>query len=81
MTGPGPAAAGAVVAIGARRDVGALTLAGAEVRLADTPDEVRGAWSALGPGVALVILGPAAAAALGDLVDALDAPLTAVMPR
>ena len=49
------------------------------VKPAQSPDEVRRAWDSLPSGTTLVILTPAAAAALNGLLDAAD-PLTAVMP-
>ncbi|MGD3110676.1 V-type ATP synthase subunit F [Streptomyces sp. YGL11-2] len=71
---------GAVIAIGERARTTGFALAGVEVRPAEAPDRVRALWRDLPADVALVILTPAAAAALGP--DALDVsePLTVVMP-
>lgn len=73
---------GTVAAIGARTDVGGLALAGVDVLVAEDPEAVRRAWRALPATVALVLLTPAAAEALGDAVTAPvpDRPLTVVMP-
>ncbi|WP_062466321.1 hypothetical protein [Demequina maris] len=80
MSDPVPRVEGVVVALGDRPAVGALALAGVDVRVAASPDEVRAAWEALGPEVGLVVLAPAAASALGARVDDLGSPLTVVMP-
>ncbi|WP_208106760.1 hypothetical protein [Streptomyces sp. GC420] len=74
------------VALGERTRVAALVPAGVAALSAETPHAVRAAWDALPPDVSLVILTPAAAAALGPAVldpeGPLDreGPLTAVMP-
>ncbi|WP_432138401.1 MULTISPECIES: V-type ATP synthase subunit F [unclassified Streptomyces] len=69
-----------IAAIGERPRVTGLLTAGVEVFPAHDPDAVRAAWDALPAHVALVILTPAAAAALPpDRLDG-DRPLTAVMP-
>jgi len=57
-------ATGTVAAIGEEALVGGFGLAGARVLPAGDPAAVRAAWQDLPPGVALVILTPAAAAAL-----------------
>lgn len=71
---------GAVVALGERRIVGAFALAGVQVRAVEGATEVRAAWESLDEGVALVILTPHAGQVLGDEIDAVDVPLTAVLP-
>ncbi|MBD0422707.1 hypothetical protein H0H10_26720 [Streptomyces sp. TRM S81-3] len=73
---------GRVAALGERTRVAGLALAGAVVLLADDPEAVRRAWRALPDGIDLVILTPAAAAALSSDPAAPRArrPLTAVMP-
>ncbi len=80
MREPAALVEGVVVALGERRSVGAFALAGAEVRPAEDPRAVRRVWDSLGAGVGLVVLTPNAAAALGDEIDAVDAPLTVVLP-
>jgi vacuolar-type H+-ATPase subunit F/Vma7 len=74
---------GRVVALGERGRVSGFALAGAHVLVAEDPGSVQSAWNGLGPNVSVVILTPAAAAALGELVNALpspDHPLFIVMP-
>ena len=62
--------AGNIVAIGEHEHVRALALAGVRVVSADDPDAARAAWEALPADVALVILTPAAHAAIaGELAD------------
>ncbi|MFR9799092.1 V-type ATP synthase subunit F [Streptomyces sp. MS06] len=69
-----------IAAIGERPRVLGLSAAGVAVFPADTPDRVVAAWDTLPADVGLVIVTPAAAAALGPArVDAKE-PLTAVMP-
>jgi len=51
-------------AIGEQERVRGFALAGVEVAIAEDPAEARTAWDALAPEVALVILTPAAHAAL-----------------
>ncbi|WP_084125573.1 V-type ATP synthase subunit F [Demequina sp. NBRC 110054] len=80
MTHPAGLTEGVVVALGERRVVGAFALAGARVTSAEDPDQVRAAWDALGPDVGLVLVTTEAAAALGEAIDTIDAPLTAVIP-
>ncbi|MEK2478611.1 MULTISPECIES: hypothetical protein [Streptomyces] len=71
---------GAVVAIGERARTAGFALAGVQVRPAEEPDRVRMSWRELPADAELVILTPAAAAALGpDLLKAAG-PLTVVMP-
>ncbi len=80
MSEPAALVEGVVVALGERRYVGAFALAGAEVRPAEDPRAVRRVWDSLGAGVGLVILTANAAAALGEEIDGVDAPLTVVLP-
>ncbi len=80
MTHPAGLTEGVVVALGERRVVAAFALAGAQVRPAEDPGQVRAAWDSLGPDVGLVLVTAEAAATLGDAIDAIDAPLTAVIP-
>lgn len=69
-----------VAAIGERVRVLGLVSAGVTVYPADDPEAVRAAWHGMSPEVGLVIVTPAAAAALGaGLLDE-ECPLTAVMP-
>jgi hypothetical protein len=66
-TGPGavrPAGPGTIAAIGEEVLLRGLGLAGVQVLPADQPEAVRAAWRGLPDPVALVILTPAAAAAL-----------------
>ncbi|WP_314251731.1 V-type ATP synthase subunit F [Streptomyces kutzneri] len=70
---------GTVAAIGEQVEVAGLALAGVDVYAAEGPEEVRKAWTALAGDVTLVIVTPAAAAALGPGVDSIH-PLVAVMP-
>jgi vacuolar-type H+-ATPase subunit F/Vma7 len=76
---------GTIGVIGASSAVEGFALAGVRVWPAVTPDEVRAAWTelkALSGDVAMVILTPAAARALGDEADAAGGPrLTVVMPE
>ena len=67
-----------VAAIGEQGRVQGFSLAGAEVRLATTPEEVRAAWLDLPEDVAVVILTPEASQALDDLGS--GDRLTVVMP-
>jgi vacuolar-type H+-ATPase subunit F/Vma7 len=57
---------GAVAVIGEEALVGGFALAGVLVRPADDPEAARAAWRGLPDGVSLVILSPAAAAAIGE---------------
>ncbi|MFI8536552.1 hypothetical protein ACIGMX_40760 [Streptomyces aquilus] len=69
-----------IAAIGERLRVVGLATAGVVTFPAEDPEAVRAAWRGLPPEVGLVIVTPAAAAALGPgPLDAED-PLTAVMP-
>ncbi|MBF4764514.1 hypothetical protein ISU07_15380 [Nocardioides islandensis] len=67
-----------VAVIGERSRVQGFGLAGAEVRPAAGPAEVRAAWSGLGADVAVVVLTPAAAAVLAGTPT--GDRLTVVMP-
>ncbi|WP_062203663.1 V-type ATP synthase subunit F [Demequina salsinemoris] len=80
MTHPAALTEGVVVAIGERRIVDAFSLAGVEALPAEDAAAARAAWDSLAPDVALVLLSASAADALGDAIDAIDAPLTAVIP-
>jgi hypothetical protein len=68
---------GGIAAVGEAQRIQGLGLAGVLVVPAEGPAEVRRCWSALPEDVVLVILTPAAAAAL-DPIPA--GPLTVVMP-
>ncbi|MFJ9846642.1 hypothetical protein ACIRYZ_40660 [Kitasatospora sp. NPDC101155] len=69
-----------MVAIGARTEVAGLALVGVTVLAAERPEEAVAAWAALPEGTALVLVGRAAARALGPArLDATE-PLTAVLP-
>jgi len=68
---------GVLCVLGERAKVEGFGLIGAAVL---ATDDAPAAWRALPPDVELVVLTPAAAAALGSLVEAPDAPLTVVMP-
>lgn len=68
---------GTVAVLGEAALVEPYALAGARVLPAGTPDEVRAAWHASADDVLVVLLTPAAAAAL-DGPD--DGPMTAVLP-
>lgn len=74
---------GRVLVLGERSRVGGFALAGAEVVAAEDPAAVIAAWAALEPDVAVVVLTPAAADALGPLLDEPprpDRPLVVPMP-
>jgi vacuolar-type H+-ATPase subunit F/Vma7 len=74
---------GSVVVLGERSRVTGFALAGACVAPADDARTVLAAWAALEHDVAVVVLTPAAAAALGAMLDEPprpDRPLTVVMP-
>lgn len=70
-----------VAAIGARPQVSGFALAGARVYPADTPEQVREAWTALPATVAVVILTRVAADAVEAERMASRGPLTVVMPE
>lgn len=75
-----------VVAIGEVNRVGGFAMVGVEVCATETPADVHAAWNGLAADVGLVLLTPAAAAALGVHPDAdgpearPDRPLTVVLP-
>ncbi|MFJ8200785.1 V-type ATP synthase subunit F [Streptomyces sp. NPDC096152] len=68
-----------VAAIGERDRVCGLALAGVAVHAAEGPEAAREAWQGLSPEVALVVLTPRAAEALGARIDT-QTPLTVVLP-
>ncbi len=68
---------GTVAVLGEAVLVEPYALAGARVLPAGTPAEVRAAWRDLADDVLVVLLTPAASAALGDPADG---PMTAVLP-
>lgn len=71
---------GRAVVLGESVRVQGYALAGAIPIVAESPAEVRGAWSELAEDVVLVVLTPTAAAALGDLIHgAPGGPLTVEM--
>jgi vacuolar-type H+-ATPase subunit F/Vma7 len=75
---------GEVVVLGERGRVIGFAAAGARVVEAADPDEVQRAWHDLPPDVAVLVLTPAAARALGDLAatePVPSGPLTVVMPE
>jgi vacuolar-type H+-ATPase subunit F/Vma7 len=67
-----------IAVIGERTRVQGFALAGAEIRPAADPDDVRAAWAALATDVAVVVLTPAAADALAS--TPVGDRLTVVMP-
>ena len=69
-----------VAVLGERALVEGWALGGARVLAADSPEQVRAAWAGLGSEVAVVLLTPAAARALGAGPDQRSAPLTVVLP-
>ncbi len=60
--------------MGERARVAGFALAGAEVIPVEAPGAVVDAWNGLGSDVDVVVLTPAAAAALGELLDELPRP-------
>jgi vacuolar-type H+-ATPase subunit F/Vma7 len=71
---------GRVAVIGEDVAIAGYALAGAVVLPADSDDDVRRQWAGLADDVEVVILTPAAAAAMGqEPVDAVT-PLSVVMP-
>jgi vacuolar-type H+-ATPase subunit F/Vma7 len=66
--------------IGELTRVQGFGLAGAVVLAADDAAAVRSAWDSLAGDVAVVVLTPRAAAALGDQLERQGWPLVAVMP-
>jgi vacuolar-type H+-ATPase subunit F/Vma7 len=71
---------GTVAALGEWALVRGYALAGVTVLAAEDADAVRAAWRTLEPDVEVVILTPAAAAALGGVI-ARERPMTVVMPE
>ena len=70
-----------IVAIGEQERLRGFALAGVDVAVAEDPAGARAAWVALAPEVALVILTPAAHAALaGGELDAEGRRLWVVLP-
>lgn len=69
-----------VAAIGERVRVGGYDLAGVDVHAASGASEVRSAWAALPADVGLLILTPAAHAALGALLAERSQLVWAVTP-
>jgi vacuolar-type H+-ATPase subunit F/Vma7 len=69
-----------VAVLGERALVEGYALGGARVLPADSPGEVRAAWAALAPDVAVVLVTPAAAGALGAPPVAGRRPLLVVLP-
>jgi vacuolar-type H+-ATPase subunit F/Vma7 len=80
MSAPLNASATGVAAIGAQPQVEGFGLVGVRVYPADDTQQVRAAWRRLPASVAVVILTPAAADALGAERTAPSAPLTVVLP-
>jgi len=70
-----------VAAIGSWAAVGGFALAGVAVHVAETPDQVRAAWSALPATVGLVVLDVAAHHVLAAEQREPRAPLTVVTPE
>lgn len=68
---------GTVAVLGEAALVEPYALAGARVLPAGTPAQVRAAWRDLADDVLVVLLTPAAAAVLDEAVDG---PMTAVLP-
>jgi vacuolar-type H+-ATPase subunit F/Vma7 len=70
-----------IVAIGEQQPLRGFALAGVEVVVADDPADTRAAWDALPAEVALVILTPAAHAAISaSKLDSRGQRLWVVMP-
>ena len=75
---------GRLVAFGERARVAGFALAGAEVVEVDDAHDAVALWRALGPDVDVVVLTPAAALALGALLDEPprpERPLPVVLPE
>jgi vacuolar-type H+-ATPase subunit F/Vma7 len=72
---------GRVAALGEDVRIAGLALAGVTTVAAENPAAVRSAWAELAGDVVLVVLTPAAAAALGELLrDRSSMRLTVVLP-
>ena len=69
-----------IAAIGERHRIEALGVAGVDARAAATADEALTAWRDLPSDVAVLILTPEAASALGDRVEERRDLLVTVMP-
>ncbi len=69
-----------IVAIGATHEIEGFALAGVDVAIATTDDELTRAWRELDENVGLVILTSCAADRLEFLLDERPDVLTAVMP-
>ncbi len=76
-----PMDAGSVVALGELSRLEGYALAGVELRAAETEDEALRQWGALDERVGVVFLTPRSADALGVRIDAVDAPMTVVLPE
>jgi vacuolar-type H+-ATPase subunit F/Vma7 len=72
---------GRIAAIGAEAEVRGFGLAGVLVLPAEDDEAARAAWRALPADVALVILGPDAAAAVEPPLGTGTVPIVAVIPR
>jgi len=73
--------AGRIAAIGEDARIAGLALAGVTTVTAEGLDAVRRAWAGLAADVALVLLTPAAATALDDVLGDRSSPrLTVVLP-
>lgn len=70
-----------VAVVGELTRVQGFALAGALVLVAEDAPAARSAWSSLADDVAVVVLTPRAAAALGDELERQRRPLTVVMPQ
>ena len=69
----------AVVAIGEQARVAGFALVGVAVRFADNPQDVRVAFDDVGEAAALLLVTPAAAAALASVPATADGPLVCVL--
>ena len=69
-----------IVGIGATHEMEGFALAGVHVMAASTEAEVTAAWAGLDRDVGLVILSPAAARGIQDLLSSRQDLLTVVMP-
>ncbi len=71
-----------VVVLGSTAGTVGFGLAGALLVEADDPEQVRTQWARLSGTVAVVVLTPQAAAALGpEVLEATAGPLTVVLPE
>ena len=77
---PGAVAGGRIAAIGEPVALQGFALAGVAVLPAVTPEQARARWAALPRDVALVLLTPAADAALAELAYPVVGPLVATLP-